>query len=159
MNNKKDDLENKAFEDTMHEAEAKGELGGKQGKLIPMEEYEDAKKGVKVATEEAPDPKDHDFSKYILNDGRVLIYVPEIPKTTKTGLSVDEKTRAIMAEEAKDSTNYRVYGVSENMKKIKVGDGIMVGGGGNWLVIKIDGFTMKIVEDYQVSIIIKGEYV
>ncbi len=153
---KKDDHSNDEFEDIMSAAEEKGELGeGKQKKLIPKEEYDAAKKGVAAAVEPAPDPKDHDFSKYILNSGRILIFVPEIPKILNSGLSVGEVTRAKMAEDAKDSTSYRVYGVSEDVKtKVEVGDNVMVSAG-SWQVIKLDGFNMKVLEDYHIALVIK----
>ncbi len=159
MGNKKDDPENEAFQDTMREAEVKGELGGKQGKVVPMEEYKDAKKGVEAAIEEAPDPKGHDFKRFVPNIGKVLIYAPVIPEKTKSGLSVDEKTRARMAEEAKDSQNFRVYGVNPAEKNIEIGDGVMLPQKAPWLVAKIDGFNMRIIDDYIIIIIVKGEYV
>ncbi len=152
---KKDDHSNDEFKDIMSAAEEKGEFGGKQKKLVPKEEYDDAKKGVAAAIEPAPDPKNHDFSKYKLNTGRILIFVPDIPEVLNSGLSVDEITRAKMAEEAKDSTSYKVYGVSEDVKiKVEVGDSVMLSPG-DWQVIKLDGFNVKIVEDYHIALVIK----
>ena len=148
----KDNHENKGFEESMSKAIPKGM--NKTGKVVPAQDYIEAKKGVEDANKDTPDPKGRKFN-FIAGRGKIMLYAPK--PEIKTDIQLGEKAIAQLAQDKKESDTFRIYAVGPGEEDYVIGDMVHLTSEDGWISVKIDGYIMKIVENYQIQGRIKRE--
>ena len=148
----KNNHENEGFEESMSKAIPKGM--NKTGKVVPVDEYNEAKKGVDDANIDTPDPKGHKFN-FVAGRGKIMIFAPK-PKT-KTGIELTARTVAEMAQDQKETDTFRIYATGPGEEDYILGDMVHLTSQDGWISIKIDGYIMKIIENYQIQGRVKRE--
>ena len=148
----KNNNKNEGFEDAMNKAIPKGM--NKTGKIVPAEDYIKAKVGVEDANKDTPDPKGHKFD-FVAGRGKIMLFAPK--PENKTDLKLDEKTIAQLAQDKKESDTFRIYAVGPGEVDYIIGDMVHLTSQDGWISVKIEGYVMKIVENYQIQGRVKRE--
>ena len=148
----KNNNENEGFEESMSKAMPKGIT--KTSKVVPMLDYVEAKKGVEDANKDTPDPKGHKFD-FVAGRGKIMLFAPK--PENKTDLKLDEKTIAQLAQDKKESDTFRIYAVGPGEVDYIIGDMVHLTSQDGWVSVKIEGYVMKIIENYQIQGRVKRE--